>query len=81
MKIIKQLVEMIEDELEGAEEYAKCAIKHKADHPMLARALYDISVQEMVHVLTVRIVLCAIRRACLQDAFLNLLRQSNFGRM
>ena len=50
MKIIKQLVEMIEDELEGAEEYAKCAIKHKADHPMLARALYDISVQEMVHV-------------------------------
>lgn len=50
MKIIKDLVEMIEDELEGAEHYAKCAIKHKEDHPGLADTLYEISTQEMRHV-------------------------------
>ena len=50
MEIIKKLSEMIEDELEGAEEYVKCAIKHKAEHPTLANVFYDISVQEMHHV-------------------------------
>lgn len=50
MKIIKDLSDMIADELEGAEHYAKYAIKHKIDHPGLASALYDISKQEMHHV-------------------------------
>lgn len=50
MEIIKKLSEMIEDELEGAEEYAKCAIKYKAEHPALASTFYEISVQEMHHV-------------------------------
>ena len=50
MKIIKKLADMIEDELEGAEHYAKCAIQHKEDNPSLASTLYEISVQEMHHV-------------------------------
>ena len=50
MKIIKQISEMIEDELEGAEEYIECALKHKDDNPTLAKVFYDISMQEMTHV-------------------------------
>ncbi|MBR5202660.1 MAG: hypothetical protein IKW45_05295 [Clostridia bacterium] len=50
MKIIKELSEMIEDELEGAEEYAKAAVFYREEHPMLAKTLYDISTEEMRHV-------------------------------
>ena len=50
MKLIKKLSEMIEDELEGAEEYAKCAIKYKEENPLLAKTFYDISMDEMRHV-------------------------------
>ena len=50
MKIIKRISDMIADELEGAEEYAKCAIKYKDDHPTLAKTFYDISTDEMRHV-------------------------------
>ena len=50
MKIIKMLTEMIEDELEGAEHYAECAIAYKDSHPQLANTLYEISTQEMRHV-------------------------------
>ena len=50
MKIIKELSEMIEDELEGAEHYAKCAIQYKSEYASLADVLYEISTQEMRHV-------------------------------
>lgn len=50
MKIIKELSEMIEEELEGACEYAKEAIKHKEDHPTLAKVFYDISLEEVNHI-------------------------------
>ena len=50
MKIIKDLSDMIADELDGAEHYAKYALQHKTDHPELASVLYDISKQEMHHV-------------------------------
>ena len=50
MQIIKKISEMIEEELEGAEHYAKMALKHKHDMPELAKVLYDISTDEMRHV-------------------------------
>ena len=50
MKIIKELNEMIEDEVKGAEHYAKLAVMHKADNPVLAKTFYDISTDEMRHV-------------------------------
>lgn len=50
MKIIKTLSEMIEEELEGAEHYAKMALAQKDVNPGLARVLNDISHQEMNHV-------------------------------
>ena len=49
MKIIKELSEMIEDELEGAEEYAKMACYFKAEYPQLSKTLYEISTEEMRH--------------------------------
>lgn len=50
MKQIKKLSEMIEEELEGAEEYAKMALMHKSDNPNLAKTFYDIANEEMRHV-------------------------------
>jgi rubrerythrin len=50
MKVIRELSEMIEEELDGAEEYARCALHYKEEFPDVARVLYDISMQEMNHV-------------------------------
>jgi Mn-containing catalase len=50
MTIIKDLVDMIEDELEGAEHYIKYALTNKAEMPQLSDVLYEISTQEMRHV-------------------------------
>jgi rubrerythrin len=49
MKLIKELSERIEEELEDAEWYAKKALAHRTDHPELARVFHDISEQEMRH--------------------------------
>lgn len=50
MKLIKDLTELIEEEVEGAEHYAKLALAHKTDNPVLAKTFYDISTDEMRHV-------------------------------
>ena len=39
MKVIAKLIDMMHDELEGAEEYAMCALKYKSEHPKLAQRL------------------------------------------
>jgi rubrerythrin len=50
MKIIQKYVELVEEELESAETYIKMAITQKEENPKLAKALYDISNDEMHHV-------------------------------
>ena len=49
MKLIQELTEMIEDEIESIKEYAELAVAVKSEHPSLAQALYAISTQEDAH--------------------------------
>ena len=49
MEIIKQLVTKIDDELEDAEKYIKCAYKVKGKYPQLAETYYTLSLEEMKH--------------------------------
>lgn len=49
MKIIKELEEMIEDEIHDIKKYAKMAAELKEEHPGLAQVLYNISTQEDTH--------------------------------
>lgn len=50
MKIIKHLVEDIEEELEGAEHYAKLATKYKDDDKALADVYAKLAEVELDHV-------------------------------
>ena len=50
MKIIENLSKQIEEELDGAEWYAKKALKYREELPTLAKTMYDISMDEMKHV-------------------------------
>lgn len=52
MKVIKKLADMIDDELEGAEHYIRCAMQYKDERPSLAKVFYDLSMTEMDHVNT-----------------------------
>lgn len=49
MKIIEKLSDMITDELNDAEKYAKCALKEKEEHPSLAQTFYSLATDEMKH--------------------------------
>lgn len=49
MKIIKHLVEQITEELEDAEKYAECAMKHKESDKELAATYYSLAGQELDH--------------------------------
>lgn len=50
MEIIKKLSEMIEEEIEDAEKYALCAIKHKDSDQMLSKLFYTLAEEEQSHV-------------------------------
>ena len=50
MKIIKELSEMIEEEIEGAECYAKKALMYKEDRPSLSKTFYQLANEELGHV-------------------------------
>ena len=50
MELIKRISEQIDEELEDAEKYAKCALKHRDEHPALARVYHELSLEEMRHV-------------------------------
>ena len=49
MKLIRDLEEMIEDEIHDIKKYAKMAVELKPQHPALAQVLYTISTQEDSH--------------------------------
>lgn len=49
MKIIAKLIDMIQDELDGAEEYALEALKVKAQYPKLAGRFNELAGVEMQH--------------------------------
>lgn len=49
MKLIRDLEEMIEEEIHDVKKYAKMAAELKDEHPGLAQTLYNISVQEDSH--------------------------------
>ena len=50
MKVIAKIVDLIEDELEGAEQYAELALQYKTEHPKLAEKLHELAGVEMMHV-------------------------------
>lgn len=50
MKIIQDLSLLIEEEIDGACEYAKLALKLKDEKPQLAQTFYTLTVDELKHV-------------------------------
>ena len=50
MKIIKKISEMIEDEVEGAECYAKKAVMYKEELPTIGKMFYQLANDELGHV-------------------------------
>ena len=50
MQLIEKLSDMIEDELDDAEKYIRCAIDKKESYPSLASTFNKLSMDEMTHV-------------------------------
>lgn len=49
MKKIEKLSKMIEEELQDAEKYARCALEYKESDPCMGKLFYDLSGEEMRH--------------------------------
>ena len=49
MKLIERLSSMIEDEIDGAREYAMMALEYRDDRPEMARIMYNHSLVELQH--------------------------------
>ena len=49
MKFIEEMAERMDEELDGAEEYAEGAHAYKDTHPMLAKHMHDMALDELRH--------------------------------
>jgi hypothetical protein len=49
MKLIRELEDLIEEEIHDVKKYAKMAAELKEEYPMLAQVLYTLSTQEDNH--------------------------------
>lgn len=49
MKLIRDLSEMVDDEIADAHKYAKCALEQKDQNPALARVFNELSAAETQH--------------------------------
>lgn len=49
MQLISKLSDMMDEELEDAEKYIRCAINHKEEHPSLSNTFYRLSTEEINH--------------------------------
>lgn len=47
MRIIRQTVEKMREEIEGAKACAKIATHYKQDHPTISKAYYDMAVNKL----------------------------------
>lgn len=50
MKLIQCISDMIEDEIDGALEYAEKAVELKTEHKKLADTLFELSGEEVSHI-------------------------------
>lgn len=49
MRFIEEMAERMDDELDGAEEYAVDALHYKDTHPILAKHMHDMAMDELRH--------------------------------
>ena len=49
MKIIEKLSDQIEEEIDDAEKYAKCALNYKTERPQLSETYYRLANEELQH--------------------------------
>ena len=49
MSLMKKLFEQFEDEVEGVEEYSKCAKEYKEEDPTLSKMYLDMAQAELQH--------------------------------
>lgn len=49
MKLIRDLSEMISEEISDAKKYAMCGIEHKDDEPELAKLFTQLATEELGH--------------------------------
>jgi Rubrerythrin. len=50
MELVKCIVDMIDEEIEGAENYAKFAVREKNSNPTLSKVFADLASDELRHV-------------------------------
>lgn len=51
MKIIEKLSDMIAEEIDDAEKYAKCALYYKDERPPVAETFYRLANEELNHMM------------------------------